>query len=679
MILATVNKIVGTVLVVNDSGERRQLELGDEIFPNDVISTQAGSAVDMVFADGQTAALGQNIDFTVDDAFLSSELEEQVLLAENEVEDAALIALGDDPSLTQEATAAGGQGEQSGNEGSDFVQIEYLAQRATPDVPFFDTSGLGASVPEIAVIDTSNFLTAAPTASTEPTAPAPSAPTQPQTGIPAVPVDDDVIVGPIVDVTVVQLDEDDLSPLTQTELDALVNLKALFDSANTFSNSAFAQITGLNDLANGDDLPINSSTTINGSLAIDFGDAGAQSSAFLAASFQPANLTSAGKVINFWIADDGQTLIAYTIDNQESESPVAEIIFSVELNSISGDFTASLFGVIDHPEVDIEDNVLVNLALTVTDTNAASAQAVLQLDIDDDMLAPIDVQSLADFTYQLSLTSGDSTKAGFDNSFGYYIKGENGEPTTGVILWHNVKEQKADSFDFSDFTPEQIGFFIVPNGGNNTDLADGVELEFSQNNNGAWKAYQDGIELKNVFFDNAAYNKGGIDRVVDNEEPGNMNWEDLGLFADNDFNDVNIDVVWSVKSVVGTSTINFGADGAGSVNFSSNVSVFDGDDNAVASLFSNGKAVVFEAKDTNNDGNIDLIGSTEDGEVLTLQSVFDTQEYIFNLLAPIDNPIDKLVLKTQATAVDGDGDTAPVNVEVSLDLFFPEPAGADLV
>jgi len=679
MILATVNKIVGTVLVVNDSGERRQLELGDEIFPNDVISTQAGSAVDMVFADGQTAALGQNIDFTVDDAFLSSELEEQVLLAENEVEDAALIALGDDPSLTQEATAAGGQGEQSGNEGSDFVQIEYLAQRATPDVPFFDTSGLGASVPEIAVIDTSNFLTAAPTASTEPTAPAPSAPTQPQTGIPAVPVDDDVIVGPIVDVTVVQLDEDDLSPLTQTELDALVNLKALFDSANTFSNSAFAQITGLNDLANGDDLPINSSTTINGSLAIDFGDAGAQSSAFLAASFQPANLTSAGKVINFWIADDGQTLIAYTIDNQESESPVAEIIFSVELNSISGDFTASLFGVIDHPEVDIEDNVLVNLALTVTDTNAASAQAVLQLDIDDDMLAPIDVQSLADFTYQLSLTSGDSTKAGFDNSFGYYIKGENGEPMTGVILWHNVKEQKADSFDFSDFTPEQIGFFIVPNGGNNTDLADGVELEFSQNNNGAWKAYQDGIELKNVFFDNAAYNKGGIDRVVDNEEPGNMNWEDLGLFADNDFNDVNIDVVWSVKSVVGTSTINFGADGAGSVNFSSNVSVFDGDDNAVASLFSNGKAVVFEAKDTNNDGNIDLIGSTEDGEVLTLQSVFDTQEYIFNLLAPIDNPIDKLVLKTQATAVDGDGDTAPVNVEVSLDLFFPEPAGADLV
>ena len=136
-------------------------------------------------------------------------------------------------------------------------------------------------------------------------------------------------------------------------------------------------------------------------------------------------------------------------------------------------------------------------------------------------------------TYSFTAEYQDVGVAGYDNSYGYYIKDGNGDPTEGAIIWANVKDDAIDpSIEiFPGYPPEQVGFFIIPDGaGQNPDLADGDDITFQQVG-GVWQALQDGTELTgegaNIFFDNAALNVDGYSHVQDNEWAGNQNWEDL--------------------------------------------------------------------------------------------------------------------------------------------------------
>ncbi|KGK40953.1 hypothetical protein LH51_18555 [Nitrincola sp. A-D6] len=75
-------------------------------------------------------------------------------------------------------------------------------------------------------------------------------------------------------------------------------------------------------------------------------------------------------------------------------------------------------------------------------------------------------------------------------------------------------------------------------------------MVFVQDGSGNWQAVTTGgTELvgqgTNVLFDVGALNADGLDHVQDNAKPGNLNWEDLHGGGDNDYNDVNIGVVWS--------------------------------------------------------------------------------------------------------------------------------------
>lgn len=148
----------------------------------------------------------------------------------------------------------------------------------------------------------------------------------------------------------------------------------------------------------------------------------------------------------------------------------------------------------------------------------------------------------------LTLTN-HKLNAGYNNSFGYYIKDENGNPVECVILWDNVKSLLEDTVEIEGYEPEDIGFFIIPDGDRfNKWLDPYTQVEFEQVD-GQWTAFVDGVKVvgkdANILFDNPEFNANNYDYLVDNANKGNLNWEDIGG-GDKDFNDVNITAEWAV-------------------------------------------------------------------------------------------------------------------------------------
>jgi len=145
--------------------------------------------------------------------------------------------------------------------------------------------------------------------------------------------------------------------------------------------------------------------------------------------------------------------------------------------------------------------------------------------------------------------------AGFNNSFGFYLADESGNPVSGEIVKADVKtSDAAEGADVLSFTlnaaqlggAAQLGMFLIPNGGSlNPGLADGDTVTFADNGNGELQALVDGVPVVAesshgpVFFSDTSLNGDTLDHEVDNELGGNSNWEDLENGGDNDFNDVN--------------------------------------------------------------------------------------------------------------------------------------------
>ncbi len=148
----------------------------------------------------------------------------------------------------------------------------------------------------------------------------------------------------------------------------------------------------------------------------------------------------------------------------------------------------------------------------------------------------------------------DSSSASYNNSFGYYIKDCNGNPTTGAIIWAGVQTTTAGDLTFTipDVNPADIGFFIIPNGENTNSpaLSNDEKVDFKEVN-GVWEAVaasnpSDVIQGTgaHVFFDNSSLNADSFNHV-ETSVSGNsstLSWEDLVNGGDKDFNDVVVSV-----------------------------------------------------------------------------------------------------------------------------------------
>ncbi|MFM5173807.1 DUF5801 repeats-in-toxin domain-containing protein [Aeromonas veronii] len=325
------------------------------------------------------------------------------------------------------------------------------------------------------------------------------------------------------------------------------------------SNGGSGDVTGAN-------------TSVTGNLAYQAGADGLK-------SLELSGPTALGSesVTSTWDAQSGTLSISST----------RGLLMTVTITDPStGAYSVKLLQPLMHTGVDTEDNLTLNVGYKVTDGDGDSASGVLAVTINDDT-PTIQVG-------ELSLTSSVTflgSNAGYSNSYGYYIKGDDGTPLSGKVIWANVHSQSVGSqTDISSLDPAHTGFFVIPNGGANPGLVDGAAVTF-QFINGKWQAFVgstalSGADGANIVFSDASLNPGGS-HLQDTGSAGNQNWEDMTLSSDYDYNDVSTTVTWggAVQLQVDESNLNHdvtadfsgvfnvqpGADGLGSQSYSLNV------------------------------------------------------------------------------------------------------------
>jgi VCBS repeat-containing protein len=162
--------------------------------------------------------------------------------------------------------------------------------------------------------------------------------------------------------------------------------------------------------------------------------------------------------------------------------------------------------------------------------------------------------SVNDGTSGVTVTNHGGS-AGYNNSYGYYVLNDSGQPVSGGIIWANTNATVGQTATVAGLDADRVGFFVIPNGSNNNpgEIQNGEPITFSKGADGKWIATDaQGNTLTgngaNVLFDKPVLNAGGFVQVVDNGNPGNQNWEDLAGGGDNDFNDVNATTVWTAEN-----------------------------------------------------------------------------------------------------------------------------------
>ncbi|EJO93689.1 hemolysin-type calcium-binding protein, partial [Ectopseudomonas mendocina DLHK] len=398
-------------------------------------------------------------------------------------------------------------------------------------------------------------------------------------------------------------------------------------------------------------------------------------------------LTSGGEGLVYEMVPtivDGK-LVSSTLTAVSAESLGSYPVFTLTVNA-DGSFHFELQGPIDHPVKDGDDDELwsnggvfgIDFTQLITATDGDGDP--LQMPVDAGGLFVINVQDdvpeLVDGANGHSLTltykGGD---ASYFNSYGYYIKGPDGIPLSGQIVWGNTTNLSGgDSITLHGLDPSQVGFFIIPNGGLNGAVSN-TEVTF-QIVNGQWKVFIgdtpiNGAGGAHVLFDNPALNPAEKSHVQDNAAPGNQNWEDVNNGdSDNDYNDVNIQATWSGKLggtvhedklqtpnqgnqesgqtlVVSTATgagtlaslVAFGADGPGVFKLVET-------DAAIAllslqGLKSGGEALDYVVSEQMVDGQPAsvLVATAAEGYPVFELTVYANGDFKFELKGPIDHPL----------------------------------------
>lgn len=197
----------------------------------------------------------------------------------------------------------------------------------------------------------------------------------------------------------------------------------------------------------------------------------------------------------------------------------------------------------------VDQSALVTLRYELKDGDGSTSMALLTIDVTDDIPKAVsDVNAAVPVPPAIEITF-ESANAGYNNSYGYYIKNVNGEPSTGVIIWADAKQTTSGAMSaIAGLDPQEIGYFIIPNGGNyNPSLIDGQEVTFTQVG-GIWQAVSTATgqpllgQGAPAYFDNISLNPDGV-KHVQIAPNGTQGWEDLYGGGDKDFNDLVVQAV----------------------------------------------------------------------------------------------------------------------------------------
>lgn len=419
-------------------------------------------------------------------------------------------------------------------------------------------------------------------------------------------------------------------------------------------------------------------TTVTGTLVFDAGSDGLRGIALSGPS-----VLGCEDVTSTW----NTVTNTLTISSAERGTLVTVVLTDPAL----GKYELELHKPLMHPAGQDENDIKLQIGYTVTDGDGDTAEGKLVVNIDDD--TPTIQAMQPGFESQATFLGSD---AGYQNSYGYYSRDADGNPSVGKVIWADVKAQVAGAtFDLDGLDPSEIGFFIIPNGAANAALSNGAELTFEQDVDGNWQALLGGVPLTgaggaNVLFDRAEFNPGGS-HLQDNAEPGNQNWEDLTDAPDYDYNDVNTNVTWGMplqvdETYLGTpdatvsrnfsSAFNaeYGADGPGSLTYelvikSPDSGLVDTESDEAVKLVFNGSV---------------LEGRTETGNELVFTLRVDaaglvTLTQLRAVVHPTAQPDELHLLGSdkiglQATITDADDDQASAGIDLGQVLGFRDDA-----
>jgi large repetitive protein len=148
--IGIIKTLIGTAVATAADGSQRNLQAGDRVYQDEIITTGAAGAVEVEFTDGSVMTLGRSSQIVLDtETFNPLDVAQAPADAASEVEALQQALLdGADPTQVGDATAAGAGTTAGGNEGTDFVTVDYLAPEVTP-TSGFDTTGIAVEFPEI--------------------------------------------------------------------------------------------------------------------------------------------------------------------------------------------------------------------------------------------------------------------------------------------------------------------------------------------------------------------------------------------------------------------------------------------------------------------------------------------------------------------------------------------------
>jgi VCBS repeat-containing protein len=157
----------------------------------------------------------------------------------------------------------------------------------------------------------------------------------------------------------------------------------------------------------------------------------------------------------------------------------------------------------------------------VSDGNGGVTTATVSVDVAPVADVPnVDIgfgtPSLNDGTSGVTVTNHGGS-AGYNNSYGYYVLNDAGQPVSGGIIWANTNATVGQTASLTGLDADRVGFFVIPNGSNNNpgEIQNGESVTFSKGADGKWIATDgQGNTLTgngaNVLFDKPVLNAGGV-------------------------------------------------------------------------------------------------------------------------------------------------------------------------
>ncbi|QOR39134.1 retention module-containing protein [Billgrantia diversa] len=356
-----------------------------------------------------------------------------------------------------------------------------------------------------------------------------------------------------------------------------------------------------------------------------------------------------------------------------------------------------LIGNLPH-HANVDELAIGGVQVVATDSDGdVSAPGSISVRVDDDLPS---VEGTDPSGHEVTITNLNSL-AGYNSSFGYYIKDENGNPTVGMVIWANVKQDKGASYVLEGHAPGEVGYFIIPNGANlNSGLGNETEVTFQQVD-GVWVAVApNGDQLSGqnanapVLFNDPSLNPGGDSHVENNAEEGDINWEDVYGGGDKDYNDVNIKVEWAPANLTvdesnldvdaefdfsGYFSAEYGADGLADREYSLSV-VADGANSGLVDTQAGDEVMVKEGEDGQIVGYVVIDG--EEVPVFTLSVDAETGVVTLDQVravvhsgagqigaSDVNNILANVVFLTKAV-VDTDNDEANAMIDIGQVINF---------